>query len=189
MGASGSTTDGILTYTSTTSATVESNLKFNTTDGLVITGKLDYSDGDRVNLIEGSPTSGQFGNGAKIAELWPASGFTVTAGDIYYMLSGGGYNTWSKARANAESTVSHLLVMATDATDSREMLLQGIIASSTDLSGGSVGDPVYVSDSTAGGLTLTPPTTTGTFVRAVGHLITPARSVIYFNPSPDYIEN
>ena len=59
---------------------------------------------------------------------------------------------------------------------------------------GGIGKTVYVSTS-PGVYTCTAPTATGDVVRAVGHIVdsfVTGRSTyykIYFNPSPDYIEN
>ena len=68
------------------------------------------------------------------------------------------------------------------------MVLQGTIRVASNLSGGAAGDKVYLS-TTAGAFTLTAPSgTTGYIVRVVGHLVNPANSIIYFNPSNDWVE-
>jgi len=67
------------------------------------------------------------------------------------------------------------------------MLIEGVIKVGTNLSSSNVGDKVYLLNA-GGALTTTLPTTSGLFVRIVGYVVTPSTSVIYFNPSPDYIE-
>ncbi len=67
------------------------------------------------------------------------------------------------------------------------MLIEGVIKVGTNLSSSNVGDKIYLLNSN-GALTTTLPTTPGLFVRIVGYVVTPSTSVIYFNPSPDYIE-
>ena len=62
------------------------------------------------------------------------------------------------------------------------MLIRGIAVPL--LTGGSTGKTVYF-DGTNGQLTTTVPTTSGYIVRIAGHCI--SSTVIYFNPSPDWI--
>ena len=68
------------------------------------------------------------------------------------------------------------------------MALQGNIRTNTNLSSGTIGDKVYLS-TTSGKLTLTAPSgTTGYIVRVVGYLVNPTYSIVYFNPSNDWVE-
>ena len=67
------------------------------------------------------------------------------------------------------------------------MLTEGVIKVGSNLSSSNVGDKVYLLN-TNGALTTTLPTTSGLYVRIVGYLVDATNSIIYFNPSPDYIE-
>jgi hypothetical protein len=65
------------------------------------------------------------------------------------------------------------------------MLLNGIVKVGTNVAG-TIGDKIYLAQ--AGAFTTTLPTTSGHYVRIVGHLINATDDTIYFNPSNDYIE-
>jgi hypothetical protein len=186
IGTSGTTANGVLTYTSATSATVESNLTF---DGstLTVNANAQIRGIAVAGYKTGTPVAGQTFNGTRYASTWTTS-FSVTAGDVYYLNSGGGNLTWSSANASAESTGTGLLVIATSNGNSTEMALQGNIRTNTNLSSGTIGDKVYLS-TTSGKLTLTAPSgTTGYIVRVVGYLVNPTYSIVYFNPSNDWVE-
>jgi hypothetical protein len=65
------------------------------------------------------------------------------------------------------------------------MLLNGIVKLPTNITG-TIGDKIYLA--APGYLTTTLPSTAGSFIRIVGHLINATDDTIYFNPSNDYIE-
>ena len=77
-----------------------------------------------------------------------------------------------------------LCVAAGSDPDVDGVVVKGFVRLSSD-SGGSVGDPVYLSETT-GLVTTTAPTTSGAVVRVVGYKV--AANIIYFNPSQDWIE-
>jgi hypothetical protein len=175
----------------TDSNTVEgtSSLTFDSvTSTFTINADLEVNDIKIPTSTLSSAVAGNFGLGSRTAKAWTST-FSVTAGDLYYLKEVSGSATWNKALADVASTSTSLLTVATSQGDSREMLLEGLIASSSNLSGGAVGDIVYASASTSGGMTLTAPSgTTGYIVRVIGYLVLPAKNVIYFRPSNDWVE-
>ena len=109
---------------------------------------------------------------------------TTEAGKLYVMnLSG----TWVKAKADSESTTKGLLGIAlgTNSTDDG-MLIMGAMNSAFTITV-SPGTTLYMSATTAGGFTTTPPGT-GNFARIVGYKIAQSGLDVLFNPSQDYIE-
>ena len=67
------------------------------------------------------------------------------------------------------------------------MLIKGDIKVGVDLSSSNVGDKVYLLNAN-GALTTTLPTASGLYVRIIGYVVDNTNSIIYFDPSPDYIE-
>lgn len=116
------------------------------------------------------------------SDVWVYGGGTTTAGLVHYLTSSG---TWSGTDANAVSTASGMLCVAAGSDpDVDGVVVKGFVRMSSD-SGGNVGDPVYLSETT-GLVTTTAPTTSGAVVRVVGYKV--ALNIIYFNPSQDWIE-
>ena len=129
---------------------------------------------------EGLSAAGDYGAGA---EIWYQGTSTPLAGSCYYLDSTGG---WTSAQADAAGTATGMLAISagTD-SDVDGMVLRGFVQIGNALTGASVGDAVYLSESFAGKLTTTKPTTPGDFVRRVGYLAK-GTNVIYFNPSPEW---
>ena len=120
----------------------------------------------------------------------PGANDTLTAGQIYFLHTDG---TWDQADGSAMSTGGTQLVAVGFAGGSQQVgvLLRGFIRipSSEILnvpgSGAVDGLPVYIS-TTAGHFDFTPPSTSGEFVRPVGHAIDDDSGdvLVYFNPAP-----
>ena len=104
-----------------------------------------------------------------------------TVGDVLYW---NGTN-WDQADASAESTASGLISIATQTGNPADGALhQGFIQLAA--APATAGDVLYLSE-TAGELTATAPTTSGAIVRVMGYDMDGA-GLIYFNPSPDWVE-
>jgi hypothetical protein len=120
----------------------------------------------------------------------PGANDTLTAGQIYFLHTDG---TWDQADGSAMSTGGNQLLAVGFAGGSQQVgvLLRGFIRiPSTEIlnvpgSGAVDGLPVYVS-TTAGHFDFTPPSSSGEFVRVVGHAIDDDGGdvLVYFNPSP-----
>ena len=155
--------------------------------------------GDLENLEDGSVyldlrgTSSRGAGGDSTAasiSIGVAHTFVTTAsnsfvsGEIGYISSGG---TVTKANAAAESTCSGLLVMAAmtiaAGTAGTFMVLGTVTKASHGLT---VGQEVYASDSTAGAITNTAPTTATHIVRIIGYAID--ADTIYFKGDSTFLE-
>ena len=111
------------------------------------------------------------------------SGDNLTAGSVYYYTSSG---SWQAADADAVSTASGLIGMALGTNPTTAgVLLRGYGVSSSNL--GTVGSVVYLS-TTAGEVTETAPSGNGDVVRVMGYTLNATSDLMYFNPSPDWIE-
>jgi hypothetical protein len=132
-----------------------------------------------------SPAAGEVGAGGNVITQFHTSG-SVTAGGVYVA----GSSAWVQADADAGSTATGLLAVATDAASAAEMLIEGSVklASNTGFSTASKGDVLYLS-LTAGELTNDISShTTGDFVRVCGYVIDASKNYVYFSPSKDWIE-
>jgi hypothetical protein len=108
---------------------------------------------------------------------------TLTAGNLYYLNSS---QVWTIADADAVASSTGLLAIALGTDPSNGMLLRGYARNSAWTQ--STGDKLYVSQ-TAGGLTNTVPTASGTVIRLVGYMLSGTNDQIYFNPSNEWLEN
>ena len=142
---------------------------------------------DRINVDEGGISSaGQYGAGSRVLDRIGSSTLSMTAGDLYYLDS----TSWAQADADAASTASGLLAIATSTASNSGMLVNGVVkvANNSGFSSASEGDVLYVS-LTAGDVTSDVSTyTTGDIVRVVGYVLDPTNAIIYFDPSKDWIE-
>lgn len=127
---------------------------------------------DEANLS----SAGAYGAGADITFLGSSSSST-TAGRIYY------YNgtTWVFYTSATEAPQKALLGIPVGTTMAKGFILKGFV-NPNGATGFTTASPVY--GATNAGATTTAPTTG--FQRVMGHSI--STSVIYFNPSQDYIE-
>lgn len=143
---------------------------------------------DRINIDEsglGVSSAGQYGAGSRVLDRIGSNTLSITAGDLYYL----GSASWAQADADAASTASGLLAIATSTASNNGMLVSGVVkvADNTGFSSSNEGDVLYVS-TTAGHVTTTAPTATGDIVRVVGYVLDPTNGIIYFDPSKDWIE-
>lgn len=140
---------------------------------------------DSIMVDEASiSAAGQYGSGSKILERI-GSNTTTIAGDLYYLAG-----NWFQADADAASSSSGLLAIATSTSSNNGMLAYGIVrvADNAGFSSASEGDVLYV-DLTAGHVTSDISSyTTGDVVRVVGYVIDATNRIIYFDPSKDWIE-
>ncbi|MDB4344138.1 hypothetical protein OAA40_00345 [bacterium] len=108
---------------------------------------------------------------------------SMDVGQIYNLNGAGG---WTKAQANSQANSDALLAVALGAaSDTNGMLLKGMVT--LDHDPGTIGDPLYLSDGTAGQATSTAPDSTNDIVRLIGYCVDSTNGQIYFNPSNDFI--
>ena len=129
-------------------------------------------------------TSGISSNGDASGEIvYLGSTEGLTAGNIYYYNSSG---VWTAADADAVSSASGFLGMALGSASATDgMLLRGFGKVNSNLA--TVGSVVYLS-TTAGAGTETAPSGPGDVVRVLGYTVNATTDIMYFNPSPDWIE-
>jgi len=125
----------------------------------------------------GLTAAGNYGTGADITFLG-ASTSAVTAGRIYY------YNgtTWAVFTTASEAPQKAILGMAVGSTMASGFILKGFIRA--DLPAQLTAGTLAFADSTFGRVVTSAPTSG--FQRILGHTI--SGSVIYFNPSAEYID-
>ena len=122
-------------------------------------------------------------NGGAIGDIVKFGGTGTTAGKVYYLKPDG---TWGEAQADAGATASGSLAIALGSNSTTNgMCLRGFIRPENDPSAG-IGSPVFLSDAASGRMLATAPDTSGDIVRILGHQF--GTDLIYFNPSPDFIE-
>jgi hypothetical protein len=133
-----------------------------------------------------STTIGDYAVGSHIARDWVAAGGpALTAGNIVYF---SGSQQWANAQANATGSSTRVLGVVTSNADPNEIVLQGTVTVNTDLATYQIGQPVYLSPLTAGGVTNVPPSSSGHVARYVGWVVDTSRDQIYFNPDFTYIQ-
>lgn len=168
----------------TTELDGEANLTFDGTT-LTVAGEMKAQQ-VYVNVrFTGTPSNGAFLDGARIGRGFFNTG-SITAGSVYYL----GSTSWALADADAASTGSGLLAVATDAGSAAEVLLEGAIKLSTNsgYSGAAKGDVLYLS-LTAGEVTNDiSGHTTGDIVRVLGYVLDASNNYIYFNPDNTWLE-
>jgi|15BtaG_2_1085339.scaffolds.fasta_scaffold00453_9 hypothetical protein len=121
---------------------------------------------------------------------FPDTGTTLS--NVYYLTDSAAV---AQTDAGAESTAGPVMLLLATTTNAKHgMLVRGYARiDSTTLPSpatAKVGDPIYLS-TTAGLMTFTAPSGSGDVVRIIGYCIQTANSagssIIYFNPSTDYI--
>lgn len=145
-------------------------------------GSLDFSIGkSNLDSITASAVSlssaGAYGEGAEITYYDTSAANATTAGRVYY------YNgsAWGYASPATEAAQKALLGIAVGSDESKGFLLRGYVNVSGTLTAGT--QQFIATNAT---VTSTAPTTSGHFQRILGHSI--STSVMYFNPSQEYIE-
>ena len=126
---------------------------------------------------------GKTGFGAILAESFGPAATGLGAGKVCVLST-----TWAAANAGATGTSITMLGVTTNA-DSGNMCLQGPVRMSTNagFSGAAAGSVLYLATS-AGRLTTTAPSASGQVVRVCGYVLDASSSIVYFNPSNDWIE-
>lgn len=162
--------------------TIPSNVSDLTNDSGFITGANEL-DGQYVEYITRTTSYGNDSYEGEVLKF--GAGSSLSFGQLRYMTAAGSplAARWANADADAESTTAGLLGIALGSSPNDGFLLKGVIAFGNSFD---PGDTLYVS-LTAGGITNDISSyTTGDIVRIVGYAL--STSLIYFNPSPDYIE-
>jgi hypothetical protein len=136
-----------------------------------------------VNTIQdiASPTVNQTAVG--MATSIYNAGTTVTVMDLVYL---GSSSTWLEASANAASTSGGLLALSLESKNNGQAMKVSLNGSfvRNDSWSWTPGSTLYVSG-TSGQITTTQPSATDAVIRVLGFALT--ATVIYFNPSVDYI--
>lgn len=126
-------------------------------------------------------TTGNYGTGSRVAKTW-TSGATLTAGAMYYWTG----SAWALTNATDNTKRGYVLAVCSATTDGTEMVLQGVVKTSTNTTGFTAGDTMYM-DTTNGTFTNTAPSTSGNIIVQVGVLIDATRGTIYFDPDKTYL--
>jgi hypothetical protein len=178
---SGTTDNGLITLSgSIPNAYVEPNLTFDST--LLTLNGYQY--------FVSNPTDNTYlsSDGKAYGEILKFGATATTPGQIYYLdyLTG----SWIKAQADTISNGgTYMLSIAVGSnSDTDGMLIRGFIRSS-QFTEGSPGEPLFLSEITAGVTKTSAPNLSGNIVRIVGHVVgTSSNRRVYFNPSSDWIE-
>jgi len=200
-------TDNYLLTASGTANTVngEGNLTF---DGSVmeVSGKIEYQPEANVRYGEyydGSdvgPYLGSSGNSAGDLMGFTKAG-SVTAFKVHTMSAAAGAPELldaSSSSTNINQIAGITVITASATPGSRDFYVRGMVTIPQSAVNGtfssSYGDPLYLDPSSAGVLTLTPPTTSSTYRRQMGYLINAVtissvnHYIIWFDPSPEYVK-
>ena len=129
-----------------------------------------------------NPTSELTSSVSGYGDIVTFGGGTLTAGDLYYLDSLGG---WSVAAADSTSTSTGMLAFALGTSASDGMLVRGYIRNSGFTT--NTGEIVYVS-TTAGDVTTTAPSSSGDVIRIIGYSIDGTNEIIYFSPDNSWVE-
>ena len=183
--------------------TAVGNGTLNAEENLTFTGTILTLDGTQVF----TPGTAQNGISTRADIFWESTTLessgefvrvsSVSSTRTQHALYNLGSSNWVLADADAASTSTGFLGIAVSASTGNDFLIRGvynILGNVLDGTSPAIGDPVYIS-TTAGQITVDAPTATGDIVRCCGHIIDTygsGRSTyykIYFNPSPDFIEN
>ena len=186
------TNNRVITSTGTDGINGEANLTFDGTT-LTVRGEQEFQPAAEIRGIHYDVDSNWE------STTYVSSGEYITVGTAIsrtqhalYVLGSSG---WVQADADALSTSTGLLGVAVDGSSGNDFLVKGVInVTGTVYGAPAIGDTVYV-HTIAGAYTVTAPSATGDVVRAVGHIVDSFVSgrttywKIFFNPSPDFIEN
>ena len=154
------------------------SVRENTThvDNLYTSRGLSYNDSIPVGFASGEVV--YFGS--------TQSGVGMTAGFIYEY---GGTGSWGIARADTNANASGLLGIALGSTPSAGILLKGFarynLSSYTNM--GVTGGQQYLSKTSTGAFSGTPPGASGDIVRIIGYCVNPVTDTLYFSPDTTWI--
>ena len=186
------TANGIITSDDDGTVTTHSTLTYSG-NRLTMDGTLNFTPGVAMNgvatRVDNQWESTTLESNGEFIQV--GTSISRTQHQLYNLGSSG----WVAADADASSTSAGLLGVAVNSSTSNNFLIRGMFnVASSKVTSGAIGSVVYVS-TTAGYYTCTAPTANGDIVRAVGHIVDSFVSgrttywKIYFNPSPDFIEN
>ena len=131
-----------------------------------------------VHVGSGISGAGSIGRGAETTVFGGTSSSGILAGRSYYYNGSG----WSIATQSVEVANANLLGIAMGSSTNQGMCLKGFVQ--TDVTNLTPGKAAYMNTNAT--ITTTVPTTSGNFSRIIGYAVT--SSVIFFNPSNEYIE-
>jgi|6_EtaG_2_1085325.scaffolds.fasta_scaffold01003_9 hypothetical protein len=154
-------------------------------DGAI--GDITLSPDGGVNLFHNQ--ANELGNDIGTGEVVFFGTGSTTAGMLYYLNAQG---SWTQSLVSTSSTGDSLLAIALGSTPpDAGMLIRGFFDADSYLLNFSKGKAVYadgaLNEAAAGKMNTLAPTGSAEIVRVVGHCMA-SGSVIYFNPSGDWIE-
>lgn len=174
--------DQIAVFTDSDTIEGDSNFTWNGTNLTVVGAAIVNS----VSITQGTSVSsaGDYGTGARLLTKF-GTNTTVTAGKVYYVGSSG----WAETDADASSTSSGLIGVATTSASRDGIVVDGIVkvSSNAGFTAANTGDLLYL-HTTAGTLTSARPSGSGDIVRVAGYVKDATNSIVYFSPSKDFIE-
>jgi hypothetical protein len=128
--------------------------------------------------------------GGSIGDIVKFGGSTTVAGKIYYLKHNG---TWGETNVTASaeqggcaqsSSLSIAVALGTN-SDTNGMLLRGMAHLASDPEA-EIGQPLFLSTESGSAQSYAPTGSGEIVIRIIGHQF--GTDVIYFNPSPDFIE-
>jgi hypothetical protein len=128
--------------------------------------------------------------GEYIENIGTYSGTTGQIGKVYYLAHNGtGGALWALANgATTNTAIGFLGIVRDDGNNRTNLLVQGMASRGDyNFGTGSVGSPLYLSSSSAGGITSTRPSATGHVVRIIGYFMDSNDRTLYFNPDNTYV--
>jgi len=192
----GSTADGITTFKDSDEVTVESNLTFNSSNQLTVTGEITASGNisssgnitaNNPSLTYASSSISTLANGEGYGEIIDAfvKHGSVSAGDVVANIGG----TWRGADANG-ATDPFKKSMIGVALSGTQVLLRGVVRLGAghihDTKGIEEGSELYLSTEASHVQYAVPGS--GAVARLVGYTIDDSKDIIYFNPSNTFVE-
>ena len=130
----------------------------------------------------GLTSAGDFADGCEVLTKFGTATTNMTAGDVYYYAG-----AWTQSASGTVANASKLLAVASGTSSSSPLVTRGLVrvADNTGFSSAASGDVLYL-NATAGHVGTTAPTSG--VVRVVGYVVNSSNSLIYFDPSKDWIE-
>lgn len=157
--------------------TVITNGVITDTTGLSIAADITLSDAGKVEW-DPSPASDETMSGDIISQTVDANASGI--GAVLYKAADG---NWEEADASSSTTMGMLGIAVESGTGTKDVLLRGFVKDTAWT--WTPGQQLFVSETT-GDITATAPTTSASIVQVAGWAM--EATVMYFNPSPDYLE-
>jgi len=147
------------------------------------------TNGSMIANVGSAPSNaGEVNAGARLITDLYGTAPAGTAGNVVSLGATAPSNVGASSTAAARQG---MIFIVTDAGSGDELLLEGVVRLSSTTTTALLpntakkGTPVYMS-TTAGAVTSTAPSTSGDFVRRVGHVIDATNRTIYWRPSIDW---